>query len=121
MSDSNGPRPRKSQQKPVFIIEPFDAKNIEHMKGNMTIVLNKRFATDLCRLIRECELNENEGYIYAIQGHIQRWYKERFEEIKKSKEGITVDEAINTLHSQVPEEMKNTQVVVKDALPPNLR
>ena len=79
-------RTRKPPQKPVFIINPFDANNVEHMKGNVTLTLNKRFASDLCRLIRECELNEEEGYIYAIQGHINRWYKERFEAIKKQKE-----------------------------------
>ena len=83
---TKAPRNRKPLQKPVFIIEPFDANNQEHMKGNIKLVLNKRLATDLCRLIRECELSQEEGYIFAIQGNIQRWYKERYEEIKKQKE-----------------------------------
>ena len=88
MSDttSKTPRNRKPLQKPVFIIEPFNASDPEHMKGNMKLVLNKRFATDLCRLIRECELSQEEGYLFAIQGNIQRWYKQRYDEIKKLKE-----------------------------------
>lgn len=52
----------KPIQKPVFIIEPFDSSNVEHMKGNISLVLNKRFALDLCRLIKECDLDKDEGY-----------------------------------------------------------
>lgn len=91
MTDSvyNAPRNRKPPQKPVFIIDPFDASNSEHMRGNMKLVFNSKFATDLCRLIRECELTKDEGYIYAIQGNIKRWYTDRHKAIMKSKEAET--------------------------------
>lgn len=93
-SASDNIRTRKPLQKPVFIINPFDASNTEHMRGNMTLTLNKRFATDLCRLIKECELSEDEGYLFAIQGNIQRWYKQRFDEINKLKEVKAVSGAV---------------------------
>ncbi len=114
MSDptSNVPN-RKPQQKPVFIIEPFNAADPEHMKGNMNLVLNKRFATDLSNFIRESEITENEGHFLAIQGNIQRWYKSRYNHIKKLKEGISPDEAQAILEAQVPEEIKNLPVTFK--------
>ena len=90
MSDSpKAVRNRRPLQKPVFILQPFDAANPEHMKGNITITLNKALALELTRFIKESELGENEGHIYAMQGHIGRWFKERSEEIKKQKENKT--------------------------------
>lgn len=77
----------RTPQKPVFIIQPFDPANPEHMKGNMTLVINKAFATSLSRLIGECELSKEEGFLFAMKGNIQRWFKARFDEIKKRKKG----------------------------------
>lgn len=90
MSDSpKAVRNRRPLQKPVFILQPFDAANPEHMKGNITITLNKALALELTRFIKESELGENEGHIYAMQGHIGRWFKQRSDEIKKQKETKT--------------------------------
>jgi hypothetical protein len=73
-------------QKPVFIIQPFDPSNPEHMRGNMTLVINKAFATSLSKFIGESELSEDEGFIFAMRGNIQRWFKARYSEIKKRKQ-----------------------------------
>lgn len=80
--------PRKVPQKPVFIIQPFDATNQEHMKGNVNLVLNKAFAMSLCKLISDCDLREEEGFLFAMKGNIQRWYKNRFDEIKRQKDEL---------------------------------
>lgn len=88
----------RTPQKPVFIIQPFDPANPEHMKGNMTLVINKAFATSLSRLIGECELSKEEGFLFAMKGNIQRWFKSRFDEIKKRREGHVeglVQQALN--------------------------
>lgn len=82
--EEKGKRPYVPQ-KPVFIVQPFDIKNVEHMRGNVTLTLNKRFAADLCALLRECELGKDEGYIFAMQANLQRWYNDRYSEIKKMK------------------------------------
>jgi hypothetical protein len=85
MSDTQTPRSRRVPQKPVFRIEPFDPNNIEHVKGNLPIILNKALALQLAKFIRDSELSEDEGHIYAMQGHISRWYKDRFEALRKMK------------------------------------
>jgi hypothetical protein len=94
-------RNRRPAQKPVFIIQPFDPNNVEHLKGNMTITLNKALAFSLTRFIKESELDESEGYIYAMQGHISRWFNDRSKEIKSRQ--------LNTDVVQSDVEMKQTE------------
>ena len=64
----------------------------------MTLVINKAFATSLSRLIGECELSKEEGFLFAMKGNIQRWFKARFDEIKKRRESHVeglVQQALN--------------------------
>lgn len=79
-------RNRRPLQKPVFIIQPFDPANVEHLKGNVTVTLNKALALELIKFIRESELSEGEGHIYAMQANLGRWFKNRADEIKRQKE-----------------------------------
>lgn len=87
MSEYQSKRPRihRPLQKPVFIIEPFNASNPEHLKGNMNLILNKALAFELCQFIRDSELTQDEGHIYAMQGHINRWFQDRKKEIIRLK------------------------------------
>lgn len=85
MSDAKTSRPRRPLQKPVFIIQDFDPTNVEHMKGNVPVILNKALALELVKFIRDSELGPNEGHIYAMQGRLGRWYKDRIEHIRKLK------------------------------------
>lgn len=81
-TESESASASKVPQKPVFIESSFDPSNVEHMKGNITITLNKRMATDLCRLLSDCELREDEKHFHALKGHIQRWFNARYNTIK---------------------------------------
>lgn len=101
MSDAKSSRPRRPLQKPVFIIQDFDPSNPEHMKGNVPVILNKALALELVKFIRDSELGPNEGHIYAMQGRLGRWYKNRIEHIRKLK----AEEAKNTLPDEIHDEI----------------
>lgn len=105
MSDTQISRSRRTPQKPVFRIEAFDPNNIEHVKGNLPIILNKALALQLAKFIRDSELSEDEGHIYAMQGHISRWYKDRFEALRKMKTEHPADE-----HTEEPSVVNTTEV-----------
>lgn len=82
MSDPVKPR---TEQKPVFIIEDFDSENADHVKGVVTMKINRHFATDLCRLIDDVDLDEKEKVIYAMRCSLRRWYDKRKENFEKKK------------------------------------
>lgn len=86
-SDSSNKRVPKPPQKPVFIIPPeFDVSNQEHLKGNIQVTMNRKFATDLCNLIRDCDIEKEEGHILAFKAHIENWYNLRFVLMQQKRE-----------------------------------
>lgn len=81
-----GLRTRRVPQKPVFNVQPFDPSNTEHLRGNITIVLNKALALEISKFIRESDLGADEGHIYALQSRICMWYKDRTRAIRSLKD-----------------------------------
>lgn len=98
----------RKPQSPVFFLEDFNIDNEDHRKGILTLRLNRRHAEDLCRLIRESDLDEGEGHIYAMYKNIRRWYDTRKDNLRKKAEKeaektITIEEAIQKVEKQIPE------------------
>jgi hypothetical protein len=91
MNNQVSTRVRKHQT-PVFIIENFDKDNIEHIKGNVKVMLNRPMAMALSRLISEVDLTDGEGALFKFNLCLKQWYNRRYNEFLRRQQELKKQE-----------------------------
>lgn len=71
------------RHKPVFDVERFDQSNIEHIRGNMTVRVNRTMAIEIIKLIDSVELESSEAFLHAFKCHLSNWLNIRKEVLNR--------------------------------------